>query len=115
MDRDICFNIRWDVGVGKKTLRPIGRFWRECVMVCRATGFYGALFKARCGVTQGNPLSPTIFNLMIDTIVREWEQQYLLTTLFDRIGLQTDTTKTESMVFLPGTIRTCLSEKAYTP
>ena len=33
--------------------------------------------------------------------------------LFDRVGLQTDFLKTESMVFLPSRIRTCLSEEAY--
>ena len=37
----------------------------------------------------------------------------LLTDLFDRVGLETNTTKTEVMVFLPGRIRTCLSEDAY--
>ena len=37
----------------------------------------------------------------------------LLTSLFDCVGLQTNTTKTEVMVFVPGKIRTFLSEKAY--
>ena len=33
------------------------------------------MFKAWRGVTQGGPLSPTIFNLMVDAIVREWMRQ----------------------------------------
>ena len=37
----------------------------------------------------------------------------LLTLLFDRVGLETNTTKTEAMVFLPGRIRTCLMEESY--
>ena len=37
----------------------------------------------------------------------------LLTGLFDRVGLQTNTTKTEVMVFVPGKIRTALLERAY--
>ena len=37
----------------------------------------------------------------------------LLIALFDRVGLATNETKTEVMVFLPGRIRTCLSEDAY--
>ena len=45
------------------------------MLCCRAAGYYGRLFKARRGVTQGGPLSPTIFNLMVDAIVREWERQ----------------------------------------
>ena len=116
----------------------------------RATGFYGMIFKARRGVSQGGPLLPTIFNLMVDVITSEWERQpikkglgldkvrrlfaclyaddgllaahkpehlqlafNLLTALFDWVGLQTNALKTDSMVFLPGKIRTCLSEEAY--
>ena len=32
---------------------------------------------------------------------------------FDRVGLKTNTTKTEATVFLPGRIRTCLTSEAY--
>ena len=58
-------------------LRLISRFWWESKIVCRAAGFYGTLFKARQGVTQGDPLSQTIFNLMVDVIIREWEWQLI--------------------------------------
>ena len=37
----------------------------------------------------------------------------LLTDLFDRVGLKTNTTKTEAMTFLPGRIRQGLSDEAY--
>ena len=36
----------------------------------------------------------------------------LLTTLFDSVGLKTNTLKTEAMVFLPGKIRTGLFKEA---
>ena len=36
-----------------------------------------------------------------------------LTDLFDWVGLKTNTTKTETMTFLPGTIRICLLENSY--
>ena len=52
-------------------MRLIARFWRDAELVCRASGYYGRRFRARRGVTQGGPLSPTIFNLMVDAIVRE--------------------------------------------
>ena len=150
MDRSRCLLILKDCGVGFKTLRLIQRFWDGSVLVCRASGCYGEPFKARRGVTQGGPVSPTIFNLMVDAVIREWERQLLLeglplnqvrvlvaifyadngliaarnpktlqtaidllTGLFDRVGLQTNTKKTEVMVFLPGKIRTSLSEEAY--
>ena len=37
----------------------------------------------------------------------------VLTGLFDRVGLRTNTTKTEAMVFLPGKIRTPLTAESY--
>ena len=95
-------------------------------------------------------MSPTIFNMMVDAVIREWERLLiirniplgeirtliaifyaddgliaarnpktlqtavdLLTGLFDRVGLQTNTTKTEVIVFVPGRIRTGLSKDAY--
>ena len=41
-------------------------------MVARAGGYYGAAFKGARGVTQGDPLSPTIFNMVVDDVVRQW-------------------------------------------
>ena len=35
-------------------------------------GYYGTSFKGERGVTQGDPLSPTIFNLVVDVLVRHW-------------------------------------------
>ena len=41
-------------------------------MVARAGGYYGDAFKGARGVTQGDPLSPTIFNVVVDVVVRHW-------------------------------------------
>ena len=41
-------------------------------MVERAGGYYGEVFKGARGVTQGDPLSPTIFNVVVDAVVRQW-------------------------------------------
>ena len=37
----------------------------------------------------------------------------VLTGLFDRTGLRTNIKKTETVTFLPGKIRTCLTEEGY--
>ena len=39
-------------------------------MVARAGGNYRADFKGDRGVTKGDPLSPTIFNMVVDAVVR---------------------------------------------
>ena len=41
-------------------------------MVARVGGKYGDAFKGARGVAQGNPLSPTIFNMVVDAVVRHW-------------------------------------------
>ena len=41
-------------------------------MVERAVGYYRADFKGDRGVAQGDPLSPTIFNVVLDAVVRNW-------------------------------------------
>ena len=40
--------------------------------MARAGGYYGTDFKVEHGVTQGDPLSPTIFNVMVEAVVRHW-------------------------------------------
>ena len=41
-------------------------------MVARAGGYYGTAFHGARGLTQGDPLSPTIFNVVVDVVVRNW-------------------------------------------
>ena len=123
--------------------------------VCRASGNYGAPFKAGRGVTQGGPLSAKLFNILVDAVVREWlrllkeeedmeeeEMEGMMETLFaifyvddayiasrdpvflqqainglvsafERVGLKTNTKKTQSMTCTPGTIRLQLPTDSY--
>ena len=41
-------------------------------MVARIGGYYGTGFKGARGVTQGDSLSPTIFNVLVDAVVCQW-------------------------------------------
>ena len=41
-------------------------------MVAKAGGCYGAEFKDARGVMQGDPLPPTILNVVVDEVVRHW-------------------------------------------
>ena len=41
-------------------------------MVARAGGYYSTAFKGERCMTQGDPLSPTIFNVVVDAFVRHW-------------------------------------------
>ena len=59
-------------GVGPGAGRLLKTYWRRLTMVARAGGYYGESFKGSRGVTQGDPLSPTIFNVVVDAVVRHW-------------------------------------------
>ena len=41
-------------------------------MVARVGGYYKTGFGGERGVTQGNPLSPTIFNVVVDVVFWHW-------------------------------------------
>ena len=52
--------------------RMLRVYWRKSTMVARAGGYFGTGFKGARGVTEGNPLSPTIFNVVVDAVVCHW-------------------------------------------
>ncbi len=59
-------------GVGPRMIQLIRNYWHDAIMVCRVAGNYSTAFKAGRGVTQGGPLSAKLFNILVDTVVREW-------------------------------------------
>ena len=69
-DRSRCLEILEGYGVGPNDRRLLTNYWRHLTMVARARGYYGTVFRGERGVTQGNPLSPTIFNLVVGAVVR---------------------------------------------
>ncbi len=46
------------------------------MMVPKQAGFYGKHFTASCGVRQGDIMSPIIFNIVADAVIRESEAQF---------------------------------------
>ena len=58
--------------MGDRVRRLLREYWDRTTMVARAGGYYGKGFKGGTGVTQGDPLSPTIFNVVVDAVVRHW-------------------------------------------
>jgi hypothetical protein len=75
MDRERCLLILEGYGVGPRMIRLIWNFWRNAVLVCRASGNNGSPFCAGRGVMQGGPLSPKLFNFLVDAVTREWVRQ----------------------------------------
>ena len=57
-------------GLGSNLQRLLHRFWDKQVVVPNTENFYGRLFRTE-RVTQGDPVSRTIFNIMAGAVVRE--------------------------------------------
>ena len=72
MDWERCILILEGYGVRPNMIRLIHNFWRNAVVVCRASGNYSTPFQAGRGVTQGRPLSAKLFNILVDAVAREW-------------------------------------------
>ena len=73
LDRSRCLDILEGYDVGPRALHLLCRYWERLQMVARAGGYYVEPFCGERGVTQGDPISPTIFNVVVDTVVRHWE------------------------------------------
>ena len=41
-------------------------------MVVRVCGYYGVPFKGQHDMTQVHPLSPTIFNVVVNAVIWHW-------------------------------------------
>jgi hypothetical protein len=53
----------------------ITNFWSTLTVVAKQHGYHGAPFKSERGTTQGDIISPTIFNIVIDAVVRAWSRK----------------------------------------
>ena len=72
LDRSRCLEILEGYGIGPRDRGLLQNYWRRLTMVARAGGYYGTDFWGERGVTQGDPLYPTIFNVVVDAVVRHW-------------------------------------------
>ena len=61
----------------RRALRLLCGCWEWLQTVARKGGYYGELFCKERGVTQEDPLISTIFNVVVDTVVRHWESLVL--------------------------------------
>ena len=72
MYRSRCLDILEGYDVGPSARRLLTTYWRRLTMEARAGGYYVEAFKGARGVTQGDPLSPTIFNMVVEAVARHW-------------------------------------------
>ena len=72
LDRSRCLDILEGYGVGPRYRRLLQYYCRRLTMVAQEGGYHRTAFKGERGVTQGDPMSPTIFNVVADVVVCHW-------------------------------------------
>ena len=65
LDKKLSLEILVWYGIGTRTKRFLWLYWEHLLMVAWVGRYYGVQFKGRQGVTQGEPLSPKIFNVVV--------------------------------------------------
>ena len=70
--RGICLEILEVYEVGPRDYRILRHYWDIFTMVARTVRYYREAFSEFWGVTQGEPLFPTIFNVVVDAVVHNW-------------------------------------------
>ena len=70
LDKGVCMEILRGCGLGTKIQRLLQWYCDGKKVVPKSGNFYGRPFSTGRGVTQGYPLSPTIFNIVVDAVVR---------------------------------------------
>jgi exonuclease III len=142
LDRTQAMRILKEYGVGANLRRAIRLIWEGDTMVPRQSGYFGRAFRARRGVRQGDIMSPLIFNIMVDVVIRHWQHQHpnsaetvifyaddgmlagtdaeqlqesldIVTKGFGSLGLKMNAEKTEFMVMSGGNRKVRLSTVAY--
>jgi exonuclease III len=128
VDRRRLLTIMSCYGFGFRAMRFFTNCWEGAFVAPRAGGVYGPRVTVRAGVRQGDVISPLLFNLMVDAILRYTDREKpdllarvqtifyaddgrlggeeadkvqevmdFVADLFERMGLEVNTSKTVSM------------------
>ena len=142
LDRVRTMAILVGYGVGPNLCQFIQTIWDGDTLVPKSGGYFGKPLKAERGVRQGDIISPIIFNIVVDCVLREWYQMLgdtdltatfyaddgriagysaeavqsgldLFISLFSRVGLHMNADKTKAMVVLGQSPNTRISMTGY--
>ena len=72
MERSICLEILEVYGVGPQIYQLLWTYWSWMRIAAKSGGYYGEACTDAQGMTQGDPLPPTIFNAVVDAVLLHW-------------------------------------------
>jgi Reverse transcriptase (RNA-dependent DNA polymerase) len=76
LDRDRTINILEGYGTDPNILCLIKNVWMMDTVLQKQARFYGKSFNVSWGVRQGDIISPTIFNVVADTVIRDCKRTF---------------------------------------
>ena len=71
LDRGRCTEILHGYGLGPRIQKLLQKYWNRKRVVPKSEKYYGRPFSTGRGVTQGDLVSLTLFNIRVDAVVRE--------------------------------------------
>ena len=72
VNREQLLEILEGYGVGPNNILGLLKFyWDNQRCVAKAGKYHGDIFVPYCGATQGGVVSPTLFNVLVDAVVRK--------------------------------------------
>ena len=74
LDRSRCLKILEGYVIGPQARKILKTYWDRLTMVDRVGGYYRTAFRGERDMNQGNPLSPTVFNVVVDAVFQHWVQ-----------------------------------------
>jgi hypothetical protein len=75
VDRERLLLVMRAYGFGDRTMRFFENCWQGSFVSPRAGGYYGPQVPVNAGVRQGDVISPLLFNLIVDAILRRTERE----------------------------------------
>ena len=69
LDWEQCLEFMVAHGFRTGMERPLCKYWEGLITVARVRRYYGTPFTGCRGVIQGEPLSPTILNMVVDAVI----------------------------------------------
>ena len=72
VDRERLLEILEGYGVGPNILGILKFYWDNQCCVAKTGNYHGENFIPHRGATQGGIVSPTLFNVLVDAVVRKW-------------------------------------------
>ena len=90
VDRERLLEILKGYVVGPNVLGLLKFYWVNQLCVAKCGKYNRETFVSYCGATQGNVVSPTLFNILVDAVMRKWWADVMDNMTTVNAGLQGD-------------------------